>query len=137
MKRSYSFLLILISGLFLRILLPAGSLAYGQYTGGAGDGYDSAQLDHITLSIGGESGLTHVQIRPNPVRKGEPVFVYSTDQGQREISILISDLSGKQLYSTRFRSHVALPLEGLSAGIYLIRVFSGQHVDAFKLSIID
>jgi PKD repeat protein len=87
-----------------------------------------------------EGTFTALEPYPNPVLGKQPVTVawISTTDGTAVVSLLNS--SGQQVFSSaKFSSAgfntMALPTDKLSAGVYIVRITSGNRVKSFRLAV--
>ena len=126
--------------LFCSFFLCCASFALAQqnraYTGGSGDGYAMAEIRVHSQPTGLEKSFSQaVQLYPNPLKKGEALFL-QVEAGAKIHRIFLRDSSGKLLYEKDIPPHneslqLSLPTARLPAGIYLLQL-SGPDVRISK-----
>lgn len=99
---------------------PSGSY----YNTGLGLAVDSVEISYPT-SIRRYSGTTPAVLFPNPVSSTLHIYLNAGQAQQTNLSI--TDVNGKLIaqhrhYSTRGANRITLPVQGLAAGLYFIRI---------------
>jgi uncharacterized Ntn-hydrolase superfamily protein len=79
-----------------------------------------------SVGIGKESNFNeHFRIFPNPA--SEILNVQGLKPGSGEFEIIISDLTGNNLYKSTFQSAVKIDISNFTDGIYFLKVSSGEN----------
>ena len=76
------------------------------------------------------SGNNTISIFPNPVKNNLVI----QQSGTGRTSVVITDLTGKTVYSTEFAAgSLHINAQSWSKGLYLVRVFKDEEVSSFKI----
>ena len=112
-----------------------GKNSQGQWVLGIRDYYneDSGILNDYSLSFcvtqavlsSNVSGINYIELYPNPVEN--TLFIKTHNQN---LSYSLYDLKGRKIYSTNEK---IIPMENLSAGIYVLRIVSDNHTSIKRI----
>ena len=114
-------------------------LAQAPYTGGSGDGYASARLNHVQVSIEAIKFSTY-SIYPQPARKGETVVVEFSQQLASSGSLKLFSIQGKLVrkilleVGTKERK---IPTFELNPGVYLLWIQTGEEYLGKKMVVLE
>lgn len=124
--------------LFLLISVLAGTTARAQsaYHGGKGDGYSSAGVSNVILSIEEKAGNGSVlSVYPNPVMQGQELRI--TYKGLPGAHITLCDAAGRQVIPlvrlSSAEGYKGVPLNGLAPGIYFLRCNGSEGMSEQKI----
>ncbi len=80
------------------------------------------------LGVPGAAGPASVSLYPNPAED------YMMIHGCRSASVVLCNIAGRTLLEVdRYEEGTAIPLDGLSAGMYLVRIRSGEFESVSRL----
>jgi hypothetical protein len=109
--------------------------AQSAYHGGKGDGYASAGVSSITLSLNEtDAGFSVWQVYPNPVQKGQLLMISYTSQSAFQAILL--DATGRQVLPainlSPAQHQYNLPL-AVQPGVYILRCSSDASISEQKI----
>jgi len=112
-----------------------GKNSQGQWVLGIRDYYneDSGILNDYSLSFcvtqavlsSNVNDINYIELYPNPVEN--TLFIKTHNQN---LSYSLYDLKGRKIYSTNEK---IIPMENLSAGIYVLRIVSDNHTSIKRI----
>jgi len=111
--------------------------AQSPYHGGKGDGYASAEIHNIVLSINPSLSQTQlVNLYPNPAKTSENLQVIIASKEAYKIKII--NLLGQVIFSQDYNGEKSnIQLSGFAAGSYVVCIHNGNYNYIQKLVIVS
>jgi hypothetical protein len=94
------------------------------------------KADELVTVINVNSGIT--RIFPNPIKAGNKLSIHMESKSTSPVSIIISNLNGKQVFSSQLSSKdqfITFDTPNIPGGIYLLNILSEDKVMMERISI--
>lgn len=93
-------------------------------------------FDRIQTSVRNPELLSRIHVYPNPAKNGNSKLAFSFDNAH-DVKLEVISLSGKVLKTQNIgkiqSGEVQIPLEGLSSGIYFVKIYQGNNYETVKI----
>ncbi|MFT7587894.1 MAG: hypothetical protein ACI959_000099 [Limisphaerales bacterium] len=114
--------------IFILSLLPIAVFAQAPYSGGAGDGFDMAEVSGINPTVGVEAhNLDKFELYPNPAKAGSKLTITVREKTEVTLRTISKELAQYSLQA----GSTKIQLPELSAGVYYL--LAGRQIRMFAI----
>ena len=125
--------------LILIIVLSFTSKGFSQYIGGGGSGFAMAETAPASLGIKPVVNEIGIRLSPNPTKTGQNANLKFDKPLNTNTVLIIMDLTGRVFRKETIAAgsnQYLINTSGMQAGVYIIKVVSGEYEMERKLTIL-